>query len=172
MSSHQKKIQIGDVLVSSLETVKIQPGNASRLRNIPFGTLIHNVELKPRNGAKLIRSAGCSATLVGVEGSYAILKLRSGESRRVPADCLATIGEVGFSEHSLIKIGKAGRSRWLNRRPTVRGTVMNPVDHPHGGGEGKSKGGKQPVSPWGKSAKGGKTRKNKRTDKFILKRTN
>ncbi len=148
----------------------IKPGNALPLRNIPLGTQIHNVELKPGKGGQVARSAGASVQLVAKEGTYATLRLRSGEMRRVLLDCRATIGEVGNNEHSLRSLGKAGAKRWRGVRPTVRGVVMNPVDHPHGGGEGKTSGGRHPVSPWGTPTKGYKTRSNKRTDKMIVRR--
>ena len=148
----------------------IRPGNALALRNIPLGSVVHCVELKPRKGGQLARSAGTSAQLVAREGTYATLRLRSGEMRRVLAECRATLGEVGNNEHNLRSLGKAGAARWRGRRPTVRGVAMNPVDHPHGGGEGKSSGGRHPVTPWGVPTKGHKTRANKRTDAFILRR--
>ncbi|TVS18415.1 MAG: 50S ribosomal protein L2 [Gammaproteobacteria bacterium] len=148
----------------------IKPGNALPLRNIPLGTQVHNVELKPGKGGQLARSAGAAVQLVAREGTYATLRLRSGEMRRVLVDCRATIGEVGNNEHSLRSLGKAGAKRWRGIRPTVRGVVMNPVDHPHGGGEGKTSGGRHPVSPWGTPTKGYKTRSNKRTDKYIVRR--
>lgn len=148
----------------------IKPGNALPLRNIPLGTQIHNVELKPGKGGQIARSAGASVQLVAKEGTYATLRLRSGEMRRVLVECRATIGEVGNNEHSLRSLGKAGAKRWRGVRPTVRGVVMNPVDHPHGGGEGKTSGGRHPVSPWGTPTKGYKTRSNKRTDKMIVRR--
>ena len=142
------------------------------LKDIPPGTSIHNVELIPGNGGKLARSAGSSVTLSGYDADYAILKLSSGETRKVNSSCVATIGTVSNADQKNIKIGKAGRSRWLGRKPHTRGVVKNPVDHPHGGGEGKSAGGRHPVSPTGQSAKGLKTRDNKRTDKYIVKRRN
>lgn len=148
----------------------IKPGNALPLRNIPLGTQVHNVELKPGKGGQIARSAGASVQLVAKEGTYATLRLRSGEMRRVLVDCRATIGEVGNNEHNLRSLGKAGAKRWRGIRPTVRGVVMNPVDHPHGGGEGKTSGGRHPVSPWGTPTKGYKTRSNKRTDKMIVRR--
>ena len=148
----------------------IKPGSALPLRNIPVGTVIHNIELKPGKGGQIARSAGVSAQLVAREGAYATLRLKSGEMRRVLGECRATIGEVGNSEHSLRSLGKAGAKRWRGVRPTVRGVVMNPVDHPHGGGEGRTSGGRHPVSPWGMPTKGHKTRKNKRTDKMIVRR--
>ncbi|MGM0593207.1 MAG: 50S ribosomal protein L2 [Pseudomonadota bacterium] len=148
----------------------IKPGNCLKLQTIPVGSTVHCVELKPGKGAQLARSAGASVQLVAREGRYATLRLRSGEMRRVLAECKATIGEVGNSEHSLRKLGKAGAARWRGVRPTVRGVAMNPVDHPHGGGEGRTSGGRHPVTPWGVPTKGHKTRKNKRTDGMILRR--
>ncbi len=159
----------GDELMSGT-TAPIRPGNAMALRNVPVGSVVHCVELKPGKGAQLARSAGTSCQLVAREGAYATLRLRSGEMRRVPAECRATLGEVGNSEHNLRSLGKAGAKRWRGVRPTVRGVAMNPVDHPHGGGEGKSSGGRHPVSPTGRPTKGFKTRKNKRTDKHIVRR--
>ena len=159
----------GDQLMSGT-TAPIRPGNAMPLRNVPVGSVIHCVELKPGKGAQLARSAGTSCQLVAREGTHAMLRLRSGEMRRVPVECRATLGEVGNSEHSLRSLGKAGAKRWRGVRPTVRGVAMNPVDHPHGGGEGKSSGGRHPVSPKGMPTKGFKTRKNKRTDKYIVRR--
>jgi large subunit ribosomal protein L2 len=147
----------------------IQPGNALPIRNIPVGTLIHNIEMKIGKGAQIVRSAGTSAQLMAKEGKYAQVRLPSTEMRLILQDCYATVGEVGNSDHGNVTIGKAGRSRWLGNRPKVRGVAMNPVDHPHGGGEGKSSGGRHPVTPWGVPTKGYKTRKNKRTDKFIAK---
>ena len=159
----------GDELLSG-STAPIRAGNAMALRNVPVGSVIHCVELKPGKGAQLARSAGASCQLVAREGAYATLRLRSGEMRRVPVECRATLGEVGNSEHSLRSLGKAGAKRWRGVRPTVRGVAMNPVDHPHGGGEGKSSGGRHPVSPTGMPTKGFRTRKNKRTDKLIIRR--
>ncbi len=156
--------------VMSGSSAPIRPGNAMALRNIPVGSVVHCIELKPGKGAQLARSAGASAQLVAREGSYATLRLRSGEMRRVLAECRATVGEVGNSEHNLRSLGKAGAKRWRGVRPTVRGVAMNPVDHPHGGGEGKSSGGRHPVSPWGVPTKGHKTRSNKRTDGLIVRR--
>ena len=150
----------------------IKPGNALPLRNIPLGTVVHNIELKPGKGGQIARSAGCGVQLVAREGTHATLRLRSGEMRKVPVDCRATIGEVGNSEHNLRSLGKAGATRWRGVRPTVRGVAMNPVDHPHGGGEGRTSGGRHPVSPWGTPAKGFKTRSNKRTDHLIVRRRN
>jgi large subunit ribosomal protein L2 len=140
------------------------------IRNIPVGSVIHAIEMKPGKGAQLARSAGAAVQLVAREGAYATVRLRSGEMRRVLSDCRATIGEVSNSEHSLRKLGKAGAKRWRGVRPTVRGVAMNPVDHPHGGGEGRTSGGRHPVSPWGTPTKGYKTRSNKRTDKLIVRR--
>ncbi|UCC55444.1 MAG: 50S ribosomal protein L2 [Gammaproteobacteria bacterium] len=150
----------------------IKPGNAMPLRNIPVGTLVHNIEMKPGKGGQLARSAGSSVQLVAREGDHATLRLRSGEMRKVPSECMATIGEVGNAEHNLRSLGKAGASRWRGVRPTVRGVAMNPVDHPHGGGEGRTAGGRHPVSPWGTPAKGYRTRKNKRTNNMIVRRRN
>jgi large subunit ribosomal protein L2 len=164
-----KGISAGDELMSGV-SAPIRPGNTMPLRNVPLGSVIHCIELKPGKGAQMARSAGTSAQLVAREGTYATLRLRSGETRRVLAECRATLGEVSNSEHNLASLGKAGASRWRGRRPTVRGVVMNPVDHPHGGGEGKSSGGRHPVSPWGMPTKGFKTRKNKRTDRLIVRR--
>jgi large subunit ribosomal protein L2 len=148
----------------------IKPGNSLPLSNIPMGTRVHCVELKPGKGAQIARSAGTSVQLVAREGTQATLRLRSGEMRRVPASCRATIGEVGNEEHSLRQLGKAGAKRWQGVRPTVRGVSMNPIDHPHGGGEGRTSGGRHPVSPWGQPTKGYKTRKNKSTDRNIVRR--
>jgi large subunit ribosomal protein L2 len=162
-------VQAGDQLQSG-SAAPIKTGNCLPLRNIPVGSVVHAVELKPGKGAQLARSAGASVQLVAREGQYATLRLRSGEMRKVLADCRATLGEVSNSEHSLRKLGKAGAARWRGVRPTVRGVAMNPVDHPHGGGEGRTSGGRHPVSPWGTPTKGFKTRKNKRTDKLIVRR--
>ncbi|MCY4015434.1 MAG: 50S ribosomal protein L2 [Gammaproteobacteria bacterium] len=162
-------VSAGQELLSG-STAPIRPGNAMPLRNVPVGSVVHCVELKPGKGAQLARSAGTSCQLVAREGAYATLRLRSGEMRRVPVECRATLGEVGNSEHSLRSLGKAGAKRWRGVRPTVRGVAMNPVDHPHGGGEGKSSGGRHPVSPTGLPTKGYRTRKNKRTDKLIIRR--
>ncbi len=150
--------------------VPIRPGNCLPLRNIPVGTTVHAIELRPGKGAQLARSAGAGVQLVAREGSYVTLRLRSGEMRKVHVDCRATIGEVGNNEHSLRKLGKAGAKRWRGVRPTVRGVVMNPVDHPHGGGEGRTSGGRHPVTPWGLPTKGFKTRRNKRTESMIVRR--
>lgn len=162
-------VEAGDKIESG-SSAPIKRGNALPLKNIPVGTTVHCIELKPGKGAQLMRSAGTSAQLSAKEGAYASLKLRSGEVRKVLADCRATVGEVGNSEHSLRSLGKAGATRWRGIRPTVRGVVMNPVDHPHGGGEGRTSGGRHPVTPWGVPTKGYKTRKNKRTDQYIVRR--
>lgn len=166
-----KGIRAGDVLMSG-EAAEISQGNCLPLRNIPMGSIIHCIELKPGKGAQMARSAGTSAQLVAREGEYATLRLRSGEIRKVRSECRAVMGEVSNSEHSLRKLGKAGATRWRGVRPTVRGVVMNPVDHPHGGGEGRTSGGRHPVTPWGVPTKGYKTRTNKRTDKMIVRRRN
>jgi len=161
-------LQVGDRLMSG-EGAEIRAGNSLPLRNIPVGTVVHAVELKPGGGAKMARSAGASIQLVAKEGRYATLRLPSGEMRLVEAACRGTVGEVGNAEHELVQLGKAGRNRWLSKRPSVRGVVMNPVDHPLGGGEGKSSGGRHPTSPWGK--KEGRTRKkNKASNKFVVRR--
>jgi large subunit ribosomal protein L2 len=160
---------VGQKVVSGPEA-DILVGNALPLKNIPPGTTIHNVELKPGKGAQMVRSAGGSAQLVAKEGEYALVKLPSGETRKVSQDCMATIGQVGNLDHENVTIGKAGRMRWLGRRPVNRGVSMNPVDHPHGGGEGKTSGGRHPVTPWGQPTRGYKTRNNKRTDAFIVNR--
>lgn len=164
-----KDVRAGVRLMSGSEAA-IQPGNSLALRNIPLGTTIHCVELRPGKGAQLARSAGATVQLIAREGGHATLRLRSGEVRKVPLDCRATIGEVGNNEHALRSLGKAGAKRWRGIRPTVRGVAMNPVDHPHGGGEGKSSGGRHPVTPWGQPTKGHKTRKNKRTTGMIVRR--
>ncbi|HET9047708.1 MAG TPA: 50S ribosomal protein L2 [Chiayiivirga sp.] len=164
-----KGVSVGDQLMAGHDA-PIKVGNALPLRNIPIGSTVHCIEMRPGKKAQIARSAGASAQLIAREQGYATLRLRSGEMRKVPADCRATLGEVGNSEHSLRKIGKAGAKRWLGIRPTVRGVVMNPVDHPHGGGEGRTSGGRHPVSPWGTPTKGYKTRNNKRTEHFIVRR--
>ncbi|MEX1196552.1 MAG: 50S ribosomal protein L2 [Pseudohongiellaceae bacterium] len=164
-------IKAGDKLVSG-QDAPIKPGNCLPLRNIPLGSTVHCVELKPGKGAQMARSAGTSIQLVAKEGSYVTLRLKSGEMRKVQAECRATLGEVSNSEHSLRSLGKAGAKRWRGVRPTVRGVVMNPVDHPHGGGEGRTSGGRHPVTPWGRPTKGYKTRKNKRTSNMIVRRRN
>jgi large subunit ribosomal protein L2 len=166
-----KGLKAGDKIQSGSAS-SIAVGNALPLRNIPIGANVHCIEMKPGKGAQMARSAGASAQLVAREGAYATLRLRSGEMRKVLSDCRATLGEVSNSEHNLRSLGKAGASRWRGVRPTVRGVVMNPVDHPHGGGEGKTSGGRHPVSPWGTPTKGYKTRKNKRTDSLIVRRRN
>jgi len=163
------KIKIGDEIISG-RNKKIEVGNCMQLSDIPTGTDIHNIELQPNSGAKLVRSAGASAQISGSDDNYSIIKLNSGEIRKIINTARATIGSVSNNDHQNIKIGKAGRNRWKGIRPQSRGVVMNPVDHPHGGGEGKTSGGRDPVSPWGQSAKGLKTRKNKRTNKFIISR--
>ncbi len=165
------KVSAGDVVVSG-EDAPIKVGNTLPLRNIPLGSTVHCVEMKPGKGAQIARSAGTSLQLVAREGDYATLRLRSGEMRKVLSDCRATLGEVSNSEHALRSLGKAGAKRWRGVRPTVRGVAMNPVDHPHGGGEGRTSGGRHPVSPWGTPTKGYKTRTNKRTDDMIVRRRN
>ena len=162
-------LAVGASVVSGKDA-DILPGNSLPLSAIPAGTMIHNIELRHGKGAQMVRSAGAAAQLVAKEGDYAQVKLPSGEVRRVPVDCQATVGQVGNIEHKNVSFGKAGRQRWLGRRPHNRGVAMNPVDHPHGGGEGKTSGGRHPVTPWGKPTKGAKTRKNKRTQQFIVKR--
>ena len=164
-----KGVKAGQTLRSGSDA-PIVVGNCLPLRNIPVGTVVHCIEFKPGKGAQLGRSAGSAIQFVAREGRFATLRLRSGEMRKVPVDCRATIGEVGNSEHSLRKLGKAGAKRWRGVRPTVRGVAMNPVDHPHGGGEGRTSGGRHPVSPWGMPTKGHKTRKNKRTDNLVVRR--
>lgn len=163
------KIKIGDELVSS-DNCEIKPGNSMKLKDIPLGTNVHCVELKPMKGAQLARSAGTSARLVAKEGIYATLRLQSGETRKVLWECRATLGTVSNQENNLRSLGKAGAKRWRGVRPTVRGVAMNPVDHPHGGGEGRTSGGRHPSTPWGKPTKGYKTRKNQRTDDLIIRR--
>jgi len=162
-------IAVGDTVVAS-DQADIKPGNAMAIRAIPLGTWVHNVELKIGKGGQLARSAGTYAMIAAKEGKYAQLRLPSGEVRLVLQDCCATVGQVGNADHENVNIGKAGRNRWLGKRPQSRGVAMNPVDHPHGGGEGKSSGGRHPVTPWGVPTKGYKTRTNKRTDKFIVRR--
>ncbi|MEH6672423.1 50S ribosomal protein L2 [Halopseudomonas sp.] len=164
-----KGVSAGDQVVSGAEA-PIKPGNSLPLRNIPVGSTIHAIELKPGKGAQVARSAGASVQLVAREGAYVTVRLRSGEMRKVLGECRATLGEVSNGEHSLRSLGKAGANRWRGIRPTVRGVAMNPVDHPHGGGEGRTSGGRHPVSPWGFPTKGAKTRSNKRTDKMIVRR--
>ncbi|PYP86935.1 MAG: 50S ribosomal protein L2 [Blastocatellia bacterium AA13] len=162
-------LKVGQSVVSGPQA-DIISGNALPLRNIPLGTTVHNVELRPGKGAQMVRAAGGAAQLIAKEGDLASLRLPSGEIRQVLMDCYATIGQVGNIEQSNISLGKAGRKRWLGRRPKVRGVAMNPVDHPHGGGEGKTSGGRNPVTPWGQPTRGYKTRNNKRTDRFIVRR--
>ena len=166
---HPSGLKVGAKLVSGPDA-DILVGNALPLRNIPAGTVVHNIELKPGKGAQMARSAGAQAQLVAKEGDYALLKLPSGETRKVLVDCMATVGQVGNLDHENVSIGKAGRKRWMGKRPVNRGVAMNPVDHPHGGGEGKTSGGRHPVTPWGQPTRGYKTRNNKRTDKFIVSR--
>ncbi|QGG80858.1 50S ribosomal protein L2 [Litorivicinus lipolyticus] len=164
-----KGVFAGDSVRSGVDA-PMKAGSCLPIRNIPVGSTIHNIEMRPGKGGQIARSAGTSAQLVAREGAYATVRLRSGEMRRIPVECRATLGEVSNSEHSLRQLGKAGASRWRGIRPTVRGVVMNPVDHPHGGGEGRTSGGRHPVTPWGVPTKGYKTRSNKRTDKFIVRR--
>ena len=164
-----QRLQVGDQVISG-EKTDVKPGNAMVLKNMPVGTIIHNIEMKPGKGAQICRSAGTYAQLVGRDQGYAQIKLPSGELRLVRQECMATVGAVSNPDNMNTNKGKAGRNRWLGRRPTVRGVVMNPVDHPHGGGEGKTSGGRHPVTPWGKPTKGYKTRKNKATDKYIVRR--
>lgn len=164
-----QRLQAGDVVVAG-EKADIKPGNAMMLKSMPVGTIIHNIEMKTGKGAQLCRSAGTYAQLVGRDQGFAQVKLASGELRIVPQDCMATVGAVSNPDHMNQNFGKAGRQRWKGIRPHVRGVAMNPVDHPHGGGEGRTSGGRNPVTPWGKPTKGAKTRKNKKTDKFIIRR--
>jgi large subunit ribosomal protein L2 len=166
-----KGLEAGAAVISGVNS-PIKVGNTLPIRNIPVGSQVHCIEMKPGKGAQIARSAGAGVQLVAREGIYATLRLRSGEMRKIHVDCKATIGEVGNSEHSLSSLGKAGATRWRGVRPTVRGVAMNPVDHPHGGGEGRTSGGRHPVSPWGVPTKGYKTRSNKRTDKMIVRRRN
>ncbi|ABC23482.1 50S ribosomal protein L2 [Rhodospirillum rubrum] len=162
-----QRLQVGDAVISA-DRADIKPGNAMPLKNMPVGTIIHNVEMKPGKGGQLARSAGCYAQLIGKDAGYAQLRLSSGELRLVRGECLATVGAVSNPDNQNEKLGKAGRSRWMGRRPHVRGVVMNPVDHPHGGGEGRTSGGRHPVTPWGKPTKGKRTRSNKKTDSLIM----
>ena len=164
-----KGLKAGDEIQSGVDA-PIKAGNTLPLRNTPLGSVVHAIELKPGKGAQIARAAGAYAQLVAKDGAYVTLRLRSGEMRKIESDCRATLGEIGNAEHMLRSLGKAGASRWRGVRPTVRGVAMNPVDHPHGGGEGKTSGGRHPVSPWGVPTKGYKTRSNKRTDKFIVRR--
>jgi large subunit ribosomal protein L2 len=164
-------LKVGDRILSSKKEIDIRPGNAMPLNNIPLGTFIYNIEMKPGKGAQLVRSAGASAQLMAKDGPYAHLKMPSGEARKISLECIATIGQVGNLDHENISIGKAGKSRWLGRRPNVRGVAMNPIDHPMGGGEGKSSGGRHPCTPWGKPTKGYRTRpKKKLSNKMIIHR--
>ncbi|MEO0850133.1 MAG: 50S ribosomal protein L2 [Pseudomonadota bacterium] len=162
-----QRLAVGDRVIAG-DKVDVKPGNAMPLKNIPVGTIIHNIEMKPEKGAQIARSAGTYAQLVGRDGNMAQVRLQSGEVRLIPGACMATIGAVSNADHMNQNLGKAGRNRHLGKRPSVRGVVMNPVDHPHGGGEGRTSGGRHPVSPWGKPTKGARTRKNKQTDKFII----
>ncbi|MBM10279.1 MAG: 50S ribosomal protein L2 [Magnetovibrio sp.] len=164
-----QRIREGDELVSG-ENVDIKPGNALPLKNIPVGTIIHNIEMKVGKGGQMARAAGTYAQVIGKDHGYAQLRMVSGEIRMVRAECMATIGAVSNSDQQNIKLGKAGRNRWLGKRPSVRGVAMNPIDHPHGGGEGRTSGGRHPVSPWGKPTKGKRTRSNKKTDRLIMRR--
>lgn len=163
-----QRLAAGDKVVASQNPADVKPGNAMPLSAMPVGTIVHNVELKPAKGGQIARSAGAYVQLVGRDQGMAILRLNSGEQRLVPGSCMATVGAVSNPDHSNISLGKAGRKRWMGKRPHNRGVVMNPVDHPHGGGEGRTSGGRHPVSPWGKPTKGMKTRSNKSTDKFIM----
>jgi len=162
-----QRLSPGDTVIADAR-VDVKPGNAMPLANMPIGTIVHNVEIKVGKGGQIARAAGTYVQLVGRDAGYAILRLNSGETRMVPADCMATIGAVSNPDNSNVSIGKAGRTRWKGRKPVVRGVAMNPVDHPHGGGEGRTSGGRHPVTPWGKSTKGKKTRHSRATDKFIL----
>jgi large subunit ribosomal protein L2 len=164
-----QRLKEGDRIISG-ERVDVKPGNAMPLRSIPIGTIVHNVEMKAGKGGQLARAAGTYVQLVGRDAGYALLRLSSGEVRMVRAECRATIGAVSNPDRQNVSIGKAGRNRWLGRRPSVRGVAMNPIDHPHGGGEGRTSGGRHPVTPWGKGTKGTKTRKNKATDRYIVRR--
>jgi len=166
-----QRLAVGDKVVAG-ERVDVKPGNAMPMRNIPVGTIIHNVEMKQGKGGQLARAAGTYVQLVGRDAGYALLRLASGEVRMVRADCMATIGAVSNPDQQNVSIGKAGRNRWLGKRPSVRGVAMNPIDHPHGGGEGRTSGGRHPVTPWGKGTKGTKTRHNKATDRYIVRRRN
>jgi large subunit ribosomal protein L2 len=163
-----QRLAAGDKVISSLNGADVKPGNAMPLERMPVGTIVHNIELKPRKGGQVARSAGAYAQYVGRDSGWAILRLNSGEQRRVHGSCLATVGAVSNQDHANTSLGKAGRNRWLGRKPVNRGVTMNPVDHPHGGGEGRTSGGRHPVSPWGKPTKGKRTRSNKATDKFIV----
>ena len=162
-----QRLAVGDNIISS-DRADVKPGNTMTLRAMPVGTIIHNIELKPGKGGQIARSAGTYAQLVGRAEGYAQIRLKSGEMRMVHQNCVATVGAVSNPDHMNINLGKAGRKRWLGKRPQVRGVAMNPVDHPHGGGEGRTSGGRHPVTPWGKPTKGARTRSNKSTDKFII----
>ncbi len=162
-----QRLQVGDPVIAA-EKVDVKPGNAAPLKNVPIGTIIHNVEMKPGKGGQIARSAGTYAQLVGRDGDYAQIRLGSGEIRKVRGECMASMGAVSNADHQNINYGKAGRRRWLGRKPHVRGVAMNPVDHPHGGGEGRTSGGRHPVTPWGKPTKGARTRRNKKTDSMII----
>ena len=164
-----QRVNLGDTVIAG-ERVDIKPGNAMPMRNIPVGTIIHNLEMKPGKGGQLLRAAGTYAQLVGKDAGYALVRMSSGEQRMIPAACMATVGAVSNPDNQNIKLGKAGRNRWRGRRPSVRGVAMNPVDHPHGGGEGRSSGGRHPVTPWGKPTKGKPTRRAKGSDKLIIRR--
>ena len=164
-----QRLGVGDKVVAG-ERVDVKPGNAMPLRSIPVGTIVHNVEMKPEKGGQMARSAGTYVQIVGRDSGYALLRLASGEVRMVRSECMATVGAVSNPDQQNINLGKAGRNRWLGKRPAVRGVAMNPVDHPHGGGEGRTSGGRHPVTPWGKPTKGKKTRNNKATDKLIVRR--
>ncbi|GLQ57438.1 50S ribosomal protein L2 [Devosia nitrariae] len=163
-----QRLSAGDKVISSMKAIDVKPGNAMPLERMPVGTIVHNIELKPKKGGQIARSAGAYAQYVGRDQGWAVLRLNSGEQRRVHGSCLATVGAVSNPDHSNTTVGKAGRNRWLGWRPVNRGVTMNPVDHPHGGGEGRTSGGRHPVTPWGKPTKGKKTRSNKSTDKFIV----
>ncbi|MEW5424460.1 50S ribosomal protein L2 [Amorphus sp. 3PC139-8] len=162
-----QRLAVGDTVIAGAQ-VDVKPGNAMPISAIPVGTIVHNVELKPKKGGQLARSAGTYAQIVGRDQGYTVIRLSSGEQRRVPGQAMASIGAVSNPDHSNIKLSKAGRSRWLGRRPQTRGVAMNPFDHPHGGGEGRTSGGRHPVTPWGKPTKGKRTRQNKATDKYIV----
>jgi large subunit ribosomal protein L2 len=164
-----QRLAVGDTVVSG-RTADIKPGNAKPLSVIPVGTIVHNVEMKPGKGGQIARAGGAYVQLVGRDADYALLRLSSGEVRMVRGECMATVGAVSNPDQTNIKLGKAGRKRWLGKRPSVRGVAMNPVDHPHGGGEGRSSGGRHPVTPWGKATKGAKTRRNKKADRLIVRR--
>ena len=163
-----QRVGAGDKVISSQNAVDVKPGNAMPLEKMPVGTIVHNIEMKPGKGGQIARSAGAYAQYVGRDQGWATLRLNSGEQRKVHGSCLATVGAVSNPDHVNINLGKAGRNRWLGKRPSVRGVAMNPVDHPHGGGEGRTSGGRHPVSPWGQPTKGKRTRKNKASDKFII----